>query len=380
MSTTMFDTPIGSRQHETPEGVLDLGAGQPDLALLPVEHLARAARAWRELGPAALEYGANAGPKPLRSWLAARLGCDESELLVTAGASHALQLIASAVGGGVAVAERHTYQLGVNVLRSERVLVHEAAQDEEGMSADGLDRALGTLKAGGTSANLVYLQAAHQNPTSASMSQTRLEAVLAVAREHDVLVLIDDAYRELSFATRLASMAACPGVVHVGTFAKTIGPGIRVGWIQADANLIAQLEAHPLLVSGGGIAHLASLAVARFCVDGEYDRHLVRVRSAYAARARTLRAALVEAGLPAAPAATGGFFVWQPLPAALPTPEIESALLAAGLIATPSERFAVAPSGDSTHVRLAFSRQPDELMAEAAQRLAAAVGATRPAR
>ncbi|MEU9853523.1 aminotransferase class I/II-fold pyridoxal phosphate-dependent enzyme [Streptomyces sp. NPDC047974] len=365
----------GVVQAVSPPGVIDLGPGYLEPGLLPVDTvLPLYAEALTEFGPAALGYGANAGADPLRVLLADRHGCTAEEVMVTAGTSQALALLCTALGrpGRSVVVERTCYDLARGIMTDHGLRVREAAADGEGVRPDALDQALSRS----TDAAFVYLTPTFHNPTGTVAGTPRRRELLAVAARHGVPIVEDDAYAELNLdgtgpPPSLAALAGGRGVIRLGSFAKTLGPGLRLGWLQAEPDLVSTLAHRGQLVSGGGLNHLTSLAVTMLMRDGRYDQRLSWLRGQLRLRRDALVAAL-RAGLGdevAVARPAGGFFLWLAFHPRLGEASIAAAAARAGVEVARGSRFGTTTG---THVRLAYSFHPPDRLAEAAARLALA--------
>ena len=137
----------------------------------------------------------------------------------------------------------------------------------------------------------------HQFPTGAVMGPERRHALLAWARDGERLIVEDDYDAEFRYDRR--PLAALQGldparVVYVGTASKVLAPALRLGWILAPAGLVAAIATEKLAADAGSPA-LDQLALASLIESGEHDRHLRRVRRAYAERRDRLVAALGRA-------------------------------------------------------------------------------------
>ncbi|MFQ6146243.1 aminotransferase class I/II-fold pyridoxal phosphate-dependent enzyme [Streptomyces seoulensis] len=159
-------------------------------------------------------------------------------------------------------------------------------------------------------------------------------------------------------------MAGRRGVIRLGSFAKTLGPVLRLGWLEADPDLINTLAGREQLVSGGALNHLTSLAVSMLMGDGRYERRLSWLRGQLRLRREALVAAL-RSGLGESVTVnrpTGGFFVWL----TFEQRRSEAALLAvadrAGVAVASGSRFG---SAVGAHLRLAYSLNPPDRLAEA---------------
>ncbi|TMB81902.1 MAG: PLP-dependent aminotransferase family protein, partial [Chloroflexi bacterium] len=310
--------------------VIDLGWGHPDPDLLPVDELRRAAEeAARRWGPDLFAYGFAQGPAPLLTWLAGRLGevdekaPDPSAIVITAGASNALDLVITQLTqpGDVALVESPTYHIAVKLLRDHALEVVPIRRDADGPDLDALAATLDQLERAGRRPSLFYTIPTFHNPTGSVMPLDRRVELVRLAVSRELLLVEDDAYRELFYGEppppSLWSLAPPGSVVRVGSFSKTLAPGLRVGFLTAEPRMTARLSQSGLLDSGGGIAHVPGLTVAVLAESGFYARHVERLKSAYAARRDALLGALasrlpetVELQRP-----DGGFFVWLTLPA-----------------------------------------------------------------
>ena len=375
----------GVVQLARPDGTLDLGPGHLDPALLPVG-LLRAAyqHAFAEYGSAALTYGNNQGPAPLRAALAARLArleqvaCGPEHVLVTAGTSSMLDLLARVHGrpGDVVLTEASTYDLGRRIFRDRGLRLRGVSMDSAGMDPAALEVAVAAQRAAGRRIAFLYVVPTFHNPTGLLVPQERRQELLEVSRRHGILVVEDDAYADLAFdagvAVRsLATMAGFRGVLGLRTFSKSLAPGLRLGWLVGDPRAVHRLSASATFTSGGGLNHLAAVAVAGLVEDGAYERHVAWLRQQLRARrdalVGTLGAALpvgFQAGYPG-----GGLFSWVRLPKGPPEAAFLDAAERAGVRVAAGSRF-----GRSTGpaVRLCFSFYGPAHLVEAAERLAAA--------
>ncbi|MFF3671284.1 aminotransferase-like domain-containing protein [Microtetraspora malaysiensis] len=375
-----------------PPHVIDLGPGYLDPSLLPVDLLARSyADSLAEYGSAALAYGDDRGALAPRAALADRVRqadgvpCDPANVLVTAGTSHALHLIATtlAAPGDTVLVDQSCYDLGRRILVDCGLRLREIPGDASGMDPDALDAALTGSR---ERVAFLYLIPTFHNPTGLVVPLERRRALLAVARRHDTLIVEDDAYAGLrlddaSGPPALASLAAHRGVIRLCTFSKTLAPGLRLGWLLAEPSLVDRLAGHGLFRSGGCPNHTTSLAVATLLADGHYDRHLAwlrdRLRQRRDALVNTLAARLDDGFLLNRPA--GGYFVW--LRTRRPERDLLAAAEAAGVWIAAGSRFGGAVGRDvpdrlgraaPSAVRLAYSLNDPGRLTQAAERLAAA--------
>lgn len=369
-----------------PETV-DLAWGHPDPATLPMTEWAEAyGSALRRYGGSALTYGHATGPGPLIEWLVERLGQtdgrapDAARIFVTAGASHALDLVAALLcrPGDTVLVDAPTYHLALRVLTDHGVRLVSAPADRDGIDPAATRHLMTRLRREGRRVPLLYLVPTFNNPTGQCLAGERRAALVTVAEQTGTVLVEDDTYRELAYdgpaPPSLYSAAADGSVVRIGSFAKTVAPGLRLGWLTAAPPLIAALAARGYIDSGGGVNHANALSMAEFARLGAYQRHLDRVRNRYRgqrdALVSAIRRQLPEVGL-TVPA--GGWFLWLRLPEPATAADLLPHAEAHGVSYLPGTHFFVTDAGHA-HLRLSFSLFAPELLEEGTRRLAQAMG------
>jgi DNA-binding transcriptional MocR family regulator len=370
-------------------GIIDLGWGHPDPALMPIEAMRHATAAALDVyGADALMYGADPGAGPLRSWLAERIGQREgrtpapAEIMITGGSSHGLDQLCTLCTqpGDIVLVESPTYHLAVRILRDHPLELVPVPADQHGVQVEPVAATLAGLQREGRRARMLYTVPTFHNPTGASLSMERREALVKLAAEHNLLIVEDDVYRELAYdgdaPPSLWSMAAPGTVARLGSFAKSLAPGLRLGWLTADAALVRRIVGGGLLDSGGGLNHFTALAVAQMGMLGLFDEQVARLRATYRARRDALLDALMEY-LPHGCTWTkphGGFFVWVRLPEGTDAAALLPRAEAAGVSYVPGARFHLDGRGANT-LRLAFSLYAEDDLREGARRLGRALEA-----
>jgi 2-aminoadipate transaminase len=369
-------------------GIIELVFGEPDPALLPGADIGRACAAMLAGGrTAALPYGANEGPQELRRLIAARIAAiegrdvPEGEIAVTGGNSLAFDQVLTrfTAPGDTVLVERPTYILALDILRDHPVDLEAVPVDDDGLDTDALERTLETLEAAGKRARLLYTIPTFQNPTGTCLSAARRRRLVDLAAAHDLLIVEDDVYRELAYdapaPASLWSIAPAGVVLRLGSFAKTIAPGLRVGWLNGSAAQIEHFAAAGFVNSGGCPSHFSASAVAGYLAEGSYADHIDALRAEYRARRDALAAALSE-HLPlgygfALPG--GGFFIWVTLPRGVTAKALLPVAERHGVSFVPAERAML--DGRDGALRLAFSFYRPAELAEGARRLGDALRA-----
>jgi GntR family transcriptional regulator/MocR family aminotransferase len=359
--------------------VISLATGWPSPRFYPTEDLARiTAQVVDEEGAGAFSYLSAPGLDSLREQLAERgrrvgFAAEAEEILVTSGAQQALDIAVRALlePDDVAVVESPTYSGLLSVLRATGARVIGVPVDGDGLDVDALEQLTARHEV-----KLVALQSGAQNPTGADLSPERRERLAALARERNLLVLEDGVYSDLRFeGERPAPLRAlAPAhVIYVDSLSKTVGGGLRVGWIASRGPVRDRLELLKL-ESDFHSATLPQHIAARYLASGGYEAHLARTKPLYRARRDALLEALDThlAGEVHAPVPHGGHHVW----ATIERPVDERALY------TEAIRHGVAfvPGGaitserrSRTSLRLSFSLLEPEQLHEGVRRLARAL-------
>ncbi len=369
-------------QIEIRPGIIELGWGHPPLAHLPVAAMQRAANAaLTRYGGQALTYGYMAGPGPLIDWLCERIDQQEGrrpgldEILITAGNSQALDQILTLCTepGETVLVESPTYHLAVRILRDHPLQLVAVPTDEHGLQIDALTDTLQQLRGQGIRPRFLYTIPTFHNPTGVSLSPERRQALVTLAAAHEFLIIEDDVYRELSYddppPSSLWSLAPHQ-VIRLGSFSKSLAPGVRLGWMTGPSQSIQRITKGGLLDSGGGINHFTALVVAELCASGEYDRQLEQLKMLY----RRQRDALLAAFAHSLPPEIrwyhpgGGFFAWLLLPETIDARQLVPAAEAAGVSYLPGATFCIDGRGHHA-LRLSFSLYPPAELAEGVARL-----------
>ncbi|MFI6759905.1 PLP-dependent aminotransferase family protein [Micromonospora sp. NPDC050417] len=373
-------------QFQSAPETIDLSWGHPDPASLPVTEWAEASGgALRRYGGSALAYGYANGPGPLVEWLSQRLGRtdggapDARRIFVTAGASHALELVAALLcrRGDTVLVDAPTYHLAFRMLADHGVTLVPTPSDSDGILPAATGELVERLRREGRRVPLLYLVPTFGNPTGRSLAQARRTELVAVAERTGLVLVEDDTYRELAYDApappSLYSHAEDGVVIRLGSFSKTVAPGLRLGWLTAAPALVTALARRGYVDSGGGVNHATALSMAEFARLGSYERHLERMRIRYRAQRDALVAAVrqhlpdIEFTVPA-----GGWFLWLRLPESLRAWALLPYAEANGVSYLPGTHFFVTATGDA-YLRLSFSLFAPDLLAEGARRLASAV-------
>ncbi|BDG09831.1 aminotransferase-like domain-containing protein [Anaeromyxobacter paludicola] len=330
--------------------LVHLGAATPAPSLLPSAALARAlAAATRRSGSGGVELAYPPGLRSLRRLVAQRLvatGCalGEDDLLVTAGATEAIQLALLAVtnrGDTVAV-ESPCYYGTLLALEALGLRVLEVpCHPETGMDVDELSRRLDLHRVAAVLAVPVF-----SNPLGSSMPDEAKERLVSLLSARRIPLIEDDVYGDLAFAPsrpRPAKAFDRDGtVLYCGSFSKTLAPGFRIGFVAAG-RFKERVEVLKFATSIA-TATPAQQALVQFLADGGYDRHLRTLR----ARLEQNVARVGEAVAGSFPAGTrvsrprGGCFLWVELPPSVDALKLHRRAHDAGVAIAPGHIFSAA--------------------------------------
>ena len=248
-------------------------------------------RAWRDVSTAVppTGYPDPAGEEELRSEVAAYvarhrgIACSADEVMITGGTTHGLGLLLEVARPGAVAVEDPGYRAAVQVVAAAGRLVVDVPVDREGVE-------VAALRASPADIAAVFVTPAHQHPLGVTMSAPRRVALLAEARRRGALVAEDDYDSQFRYdVAPLPALASLSGdVVYLGTAAKIVSPSLRLGWLVARAELVAELRErraarhdHP-----SWPVQRAFLTLLR---EGHVDRWVRAARRAYAERSARVR-------------------------------------------------------------------------------------------
>ena len=284
-------------------GIISFAGGFPDPVLFDVDGIREATNQVLAHNPGAvLQYGATEGWGPLREALSNHMtqkgiAARPEEIITTTGSQQALDLIGKTMinPGDKVIVEGPTFLATIQCFRLYGADLVSAPIDADGVMVDELEKLIVQHKP-----KLVYLIPTFGNPSGAMLSLARRKRVLELAAQYQVLVVEDDPYGELYFGvppppSMLALSAQVPGsrewLAYCGSFSKVLSPGLRVGWLIAQLQLLA----NAVMCKQFSDAHTSNLTqaiAAQYLALGRMDAALDMVRTTYAERAQAMADAL----------------------------------------------------------------------------------------
>ncbi len=258
---------------------VSFAGGLPDENLFPVEAMQKASQEVFS-SPGALQYSFSAGIPALREKIASyytAMGLETrpENIRITTGAQQALDLISRIYFTEGVVVEAPAYLGALNAFSANGCPLYPVSLKETGLNINAFEESFSKIKR-------AYLMCDFQNPTGISYSDEQRQALAQTAIKHGGIIVEDGAYMELFFEERLAPMSlyAPQHTLHVGSFSKTLAPGLRLGWIRGDVELL-----QPILAlkerTDLHTSTLSQLLAERFWESGFFGRHLRTIRNAY---------------------------------------------------------------------------------------------------
>jgi 2-aminoadipate transaminase len=352
--------------------------GNNDPDQVPVEGLIDAASAvLRREGRTLATYGLASGPQGylrLREFLATKLqrdagiGCAADDIMIVSGSLQALDLVNATllVRGDTVIVERDTYQGALNRLTRLGVNTVGIPLDHEGMRMDALARALADLKSRGITPKYIYTIPTVQNPTGTIMPEARRAELLRLSQQYAVPVFEDDCYADLIWDGKrppaIYAMSRNGGVIHIGSFSKSIAPALRVGFIVAPWEMLSRMLA---LKTDAGSGALEQMVLAEYCAP-HFSSHVPKLTRGLRAKLDTLMEALNEQFGTSAEFEDpkGGIFLWVKLPDNVDTLKLYQAALAAGVSINPGPEWSTDKAYAGSRLRLCFANPSHQQIRE----------------
>lgn len=306
------------------EGVIDLGWGHPSARLHPLEKIKQSTlRMFGYDHAESLQYGASQGYGPFLETLARFLSEQKgysnnkvlfNQLFITSGASQAIDFICTlfTVAGDTVFVENPTYFVVEGMLKSHKLNIMGVNCNENGLDLDDLEH---KLKAG-LKPKFLYTIPTFHNPTGTTMPSQNRERLVSLANKYNFYIVADEVYQFIYFneppPTSILDYDTQEKVISLGSFSKILAPGLRLGWIYSNPNLIKMFTDSPLAFSGGGLNHFSSTIVNELIEMNLLESHILELQNEYLLRANVMDKALkqyfvepIEYTFP-----QGGYYFW----------------------------------------------------------------------
>ena len=347
----------------------DFTGGNNDPDSLPLEGLIAAAEAvLKREGRTLATYGLNSGPqgyRPLREFLVGKLKadagirCTADEILITSGSLQGLELVNATLleRGDTVIIEQDCYQGSINRLARLGVTPVGIPLDRDGMRVDALAAVLDGLERKGIRPKYIYTIPTVQNPTGTILPVARRQEMLELAAAHGVPIFEDDCYCDLIWSGErppaIYALSERGGVIHIGSFSKSIAPALRIGYVVAPWEVMSRMLA---LKTDAGTGALEQMVLAEYCA-GNFSRHVTALRRSLRAKLVTLMESLTEhfGSAAAFDDPKGGIFLWVKLPDGVDASKLYQPALAAGVVINPGPEWSVNKAHARNRMRLCFA-------------------------
>lgn len=301
-------------------------------------------RASRGAPQALFQYGHRLGHRPLREVLERRLNAQgievrPNQVLLTLGANEAMDLVIRGTmrPGDTALVDEPGYYPLFGKLQLHGVTVVGVPREADGPDVEAFER---LVVASG--AKVFFTQSIGHNPTGSDLSPAKAYRLLQVAERHGVTVVENDALGDLKPATalRLCALDQLRRTIHIGSFTKTIGPALRVGYIAAEQGLVDRLADVKMLVHVSNPAH-AEHVVDAVLRSSDYPAYLARLHEQVARETRHAIKILKGLGAELFCAPTHSLYLWARFPWAPDSLALARALAKDQVAMAPGAFFAV---------------------------------------
>ena len=316
-------TSLQVAQTNIPPGFIDLGAGEPQLDLLPLDMLRDAAT--HRLGQGErefLQYGVEQGDGYFRAalakFLSPRYECDVSHegLFTTTGISSALDLLCTLYTqpGDTVFVEEPTYFLALRIFADHGLRVISISTDENGLDLDEMKQALKEYQP-----KFVYVIPSFQNPSGHTLPLERRARLIELAQKHNFLIIADEVYQFLGYTqtppTSFGAHIDSGHVIALGSFSKILAPGLRLGWLHSNPNVIQRVVTSGVLDSAGGLNPFTSAIVRSLIEKGDLDKNIASLVDELGGRMKAMDGA-IKKYLPQIKYTSphGGYFFWLQAP------------------------------------------------------------------
>ena len=292
-----------------------------------------------------------------------------SEILITLGAQNALWLTAQIVLNQkrrVAI-EDPCYHSLRDLLAHVRCPITPIRVDADGLPPQAIP----------PQTDVIFCTPSHQSPTTATMPRARRQELLDRARALNALIVEDDYEFELSFlgapSPALKSMDSEGRVIYVGSFSKSLFPGLRLGYLVGSEPFIREARALRASVLRHPPGQMQRTA-AYFLSLGHYDAQIRRTSKALHSRRRTLEESVARHGLTVAGrGAYGGSSLWMQAPAAIDTARLADRLRPQGVLIEPGAPFFAGTQRPQNLYRLGYSSIPESRIDRGVEMIAQAI-------
>ena len=367
--------------------IISFAGGLPAPEVFPIREVEEACiYVVRKMGKKALQYSATEGYRPLKEFLADSMHkygipALAENVLLTNGSQQALDLIGRIFldPGRFVLTGRPTYLGAIQAWQAYQGRFHTMRVDEHGMVVDEIEHAYEkAVKDSGRPPALLYVLPNFHNPAGTTLPLERRVKLAEIATKLDLAVVEDDPYGQLRYEGEdippICNLIP-ERTIYLGTFSKTMAPGLRLGWIVAPESLMKRL----VQAKQGCDLHTGTLVqyIANdICQRGILKPHIKKIRKVYKKRRDTMLEALAEfwPGECQWTTPEGGLFLWARVPESIDTDTfLREKALKEKVAFVPGINFYPNADGGTEAMRLNFSYAPPDVIVEGIKRLGIAL-------
>lgn len=309
------------------------------------------------------QYCNSSGIDNLKQWLTKYRSYENNrinkdQILITSGSQQAIDLISKIfIKDNSVIIESPTYLGALQAIQMYTNKIHSVDMDEEGINLDLINDEI--LK----KSSLIYIQPSFHNPTGICLSTKRIKKLYTLLKKHKhILVIFDNAYNEIWFNEKYEQpfYYDYPQILNVGTFSKTISPGMRIGFIIGNEELIKILsqakQANDIQSSS-----LSQYVLTNLLEDFDFNKHLKDNRFFYKNKCGRI-CYFLKKYIPKYCSFSiphGGMFIWLTLPEYISDFSLLKRAIEIGIVFMPGVVFFNGKK-NSNHIRLSFSNISEE--------------------
>lgn len=359
------------------------GHGSPDL--IPIDgFIESVTRALKREGRNLAVYYSNGGPMgnlALREFLVKKLrkyrGIDVTvdEVMICSGSTQCILLINETLlePGDTVITEMFTYAGALRNAQRRKANTVGIPLDDDGMRVDILESTLADLRSKGIRPKYIYTIPTCQNPTGTNLPMDRRREMLRISQKYGVPILEDECYADLIFDGEwehaIRSLDDTNHVLHIGSFSKSLAPGVRLGYIVAPQGVMNQMLASKIDV---GTNMVTPLMVADF-LENNYEEHIETVRDMLHRKRDVLIASVREHFGPTVDfyEPRGGMLMWFKFPEGIDTSKPLEAAKKEGVIYNPGADWSADPKNHgSNYIRICYGLPSEDQIRGGIERLA----------
>ncbi|PKL68623.1 MAG: aspartate aminotransferase [Methanobacteriales archaeon HGW-Methanobacteriales-1] len=354
--------------------IISFAGGLPSPESFPVKSISQSVnKVLSEDGKDALQYSTTEGYRPLREYIAQRyskygLKVDANEILITNGSQQCLDLVGKIFlnKDDVVVLENPTYLAAIQAFSLYEPVFKTVPLLNDGANLDELEKILIEKNP-----EIFYSVTNFQNPTGITYSDKKRKELASLLKEHETVFIEDNPYGEIRFIGEDIPpvKSYLPEGILFGSFSKIVSPGMRLGWIVANEEVMDKL----ITVKQASDLHsnyFTQRIVYQYLKDNPVDNHIQKIRDLYQVQ-RNAMISMIEKYFPPNVQYTqpeGGMFIWVTLPEGISTLELFDMAIKKNVAFVPGQAFHADGGGENT-MRLNFSNSDPESIEEGIKRL-----------